>query len=884
MTADSPPLLVPAVSLPSSRVRLFTLVRLCGLIGLSVCALSRSAADTWIDTHDEPAETWEVDTSNGATVIARERVRTDGAQQGQEVGAERIAYAAAPGIPTWAWRTVPPAAVIEELKVSLDLRTSLPGALLAAEVVLPRSKRSDGRPIKLLVRSAPAPGSRGGNTSLELNGLPQRVQREARVWRLANPGTPIDTRGAYVTRLAVGLPGSGRPAEAWVREVRITSLVAPLRRLDEASVAAKETEMTTPDKVGIKQPTVVTLRSDGFRIDDELFYPRVWQWRGEPFPALAARGINTVWLDRSPTPQQLAEAAHNRLRILCPPPTSTEAAAATATWDRVLAWVLPGERNHRDIDASLVTIEAARRLGPRAERPILVHANEAAAEWSRLSDGLILNAATPSQADGVVPPGTPFLLLGRLDVGPAVAGQLDALLGDGVAATWLPPADVLTSVDAALRQQAIGIAFTAEERLDEADDGTAAAASWLEAINRRLRLIEPWLVGPRTVSPLSRSMASGSPSGTLLDRGGVRLATNNSLSRQASIPTDQQPPTISLPGVHESSQTYRLTVAGVAAWPIERLGGSVVAELPNGGSPGDLLICSDPRVVRSLRDYTRQTAPRAASNLTKLIETRLRLTEAVTPADRQTVLGRLTAARLAMSRRDYATAYDAAHAALSIVSAAEVERRRIAQQGPWESSSPLALLPTTLTDHFRMTQLLSASPRGPNRLYGGSFENIDELRRYGWRHPAAGNADSARVAAGSVELVEADAQHGDRVLRLTNGARIVSPELDLFVGETIEITGFARVKSPLGSGTLTIVDSLGGDELALSVGDTDAKWRPFHLLRAAGSDTTTTLTLTAAGNVTAEVDGVMVRAIEPLGVASRGRRTASNARAATQAK
>lgn len=853
---------------------------MCCLAALVVLVTSVSQADTWVDTHDEPTAAWEVDTSSGATVIARERVRLGGAREGEEVGAERIAYAAAPGIPTWAWRTVPPAAVIEELKIYLDVRATLPGPLLAAEVLLPRSKRPDGRPITLRVRSSPAAGSRGGNVRLELTGLPQRVQREARVWRLANPGTPIDTRGAYVTRLAVGLPGSGRPAEAWVQEARIASLVAPLRRLDEATVAAETN--TPPDdsgKTGAKRPTVVTLHSEGFRIDDELYYPRVWRWRGEPFPALAKRGINTVWLDRPPTPQQLAEAAHHRQRILCPPPKNADAAAAVPTWDRVLAWVLPGERSQRDIDASLVTIESARGLAKNAQRPILVHASDAASGWSRLADGLLLNAMGTSDAIEAVPPGTPVISVARLDVGPAVVGQLDALLGDGVAPTWLPPSDVLRSVDAALQRQAVGIAFIAEERLDEADDATAAAAGWLEAVNRRLRLIEPWLVGPRSVSPLADSS-----SGTLLDRGGVRLAANSSLSQRVTIATDQKPPTVSLPGIHESSQTYRLTVAGLAAWPIERRAGSVVAELPHGGSPGDLLICNDPRVVRSLREYTRQTAPRAASNLIKVTEIRLRLTEAVTPADRQTVLGRLSTARLAMSRRDHATAYDAAHAALAIVSAAEVERRRIARQGPWESSSPLARLPATLTDHFRMTQLLSASPRGANRLYGGSFEDIDELRRHGWRHPARGTANEDFATAGSVELVEADARHGNRVLRLANGARIVSPELDLFIGETVEITGFAKVESPSGRGMLVITDSLGGDELALRLGDSGGEWRPFHLLRAAGADSALTFALKTTGSVTAEVDGVMVRAIEPLGIASRNTRTATTAPPERQAK
>ncbi|MEO0530872.1 MAG: hypothetical protein AAF266_09915 [Planctomycetota bacterium] len=835
------------------------MVRLCGLAGLLASVPAWTLADTWVDTHDEPTAVWEIDTSSGATVIARERVRLGGARAGEDIGAERIAYAAAPGVPTWAWRTVPASAVIEELKITLDVRATLPGTLLAAEVVLPRSKASDGQPIRLRVRSSPAAGSRGGDVRLELATLPQRVQREARVWRLANPNTPIDTRGAYITRLAVGLPGSGRPAEAWVKEAQIVSLVTPLRRVDETAVAvgSDATKRDETPTVGVKRPTVVSLRSDGFQIDNELFFPRVWRWRGEPLPTLAERGINTVWLEQAPTPQQLAEAAHHRLRVLCPPPTS---ATAVPTWDRVLAWVLPGPRSRRDIDASLVTIEKARGLEKAAQRPILVHATEAAGEWSRLVDGLLIDVRDADTGSEAVPPGTPVLATARLDASPLVVGQLDALLGDGVAATWLPPADVLGSVNSAVQSEAIGVAFLAEQRIDEADEATTAAAGWLEAVNRRLRLIEPWLLGPRSVSPINDP-----PSATLLDRGGVRLAAIGSLTPLPRGTTSDKPPTLTLPGVHGSSQAYRLSVAGLAAWPIERRAGSVVAQLPRGNAPGDLLICNDPRVARSLRDYTRQTAPRAAANLIQLTGTQLRLTEALTPADRQAVLGRLGTARLAMSRRDYGSAYDTAHAALAILSDAEVERRRIARQGPWESSSPLTVLPTTLTDHFRMTQLLSASPRGANRLYGGSFEDIDELRRHGWRHPAS---DSG----GSVELVEANAQHGERVLRLTNHARVVSPNLDLFEGETFEVTGFARIESNNDRGQLVVTDTLGGAELALRLGDTAGEWRPFHLLRAAGANSAMSVTFATQGTVAAEIDGVMVRAIEPLGVAARPER------------
>lgn len=835
------------------------------VIALAVLC-NAASADTWVDTHDEPAPIWQIETAAGAKQLKRERVRVPGRLAGEETGAERIVYVAPPGASAWAWRALPPAAVIDELKLHLKGRIPVPGAFLAAEVVLPHSEDGDGEPIRLRVRSAPAAQAKQGEVALSLEGLPRLLQREVRVWRLANRGQPIDPRGAYVSRMALVLPGMGRPSPAWVRETRAESLVTPLQRTSEGLVVRQADPDQASNKPGGRvRLTRVTLHSDGFRIDDELFFPRIWRWRGESFQTLASRGINTVWLDGAPTPQALAEAAHYRLRLLCPPPTSLAEARAYPTTDRVLAWTLAGPLTERDLDPALAKIEAVRELRGAAARPVLAHVSEGVAAWSRVVDGLLLETETSRIGDldatsnpmADVPPGTPVLAVAPLDVGDAVAGQLDALLGDGVATTWLPPGDVAQRVERAIRSGANGVLFTSAQRLDGADDASLAAAGWIEAINRRLRLIEPWLVGSRATYPLTPDP------GVLLDRGGVRLAAIDSLQ----LATDESATTLLLPGLSTTARVLRMNPAGVHTWEAAREAGGAGARRPEGAKPGDLLVSNDPRVVRSLRAYTAQSAQAAAKNLAAVATTRLTLCEALTPEARQRADGLLAEARLATSRRDHAAAYDAAHGVLTLVSAAEDHRRRIAQTGTILDSTPLAVLPGTLTDHFRMTQLLAASPRGSNRLFGGSFEDIDELRTHGWRHPQSEGAGEQAT----VELAgDPDAVHGERVLRLrgaATAARIESPELDLLAGQTVEVTGWAQVEAT--DGALVVRDSLGGAELELRIGDTAGEWKPFRLLRATRVDASLRLTLATAGRVLADVDGVMLRAIEPTGVAKR---------------
>lgn len=836
-------------------------VVLLALLGLAAPV----GADTWVDSHDAPATAWLLDTENGARRLAQERVRVEGPRKGEQVGAERIAYVAPPGGGVLAWRTVPPAAILDELTIEVEGRTTLPGVRVIAEVMVPTDSGEKKPPVRLRLRSEPAPPGAKGDFVLRLDDLPRRLQREARVWRVANRGKSIDTRNAYVSRVAIALPGSGRPAQTWVRDLRINTIVTPLRRtedgLTETVATAEDAPKESKPTGGRIEKTRVTLRGDGFRIDGELYFPRIWRWRGEPLATLAGRGITTVWVDTLPTPQLLAEAAHHRLRVLCPPPKSAAEAASVRTWDRVLAWVLPRRRDANDLDAGLVEVEDARALGPDTERPVLAHVVGGIDAWSRVADGLLIeqevSRVSPADADRTArgSPNTPSFAVIPLDVGQRLTTQLDSLLGDGVATTWLPPGDVSRSIHSALRSGSLGVAFKANERLDGADEATLAAAGWVEAVNRRLRLIEPWIVGPRTQRP-----NPASPDALVLDRQNVRLLARNSLA----------PATVGQLGpLDGAARVLRMTPAGLTVWSL-----AAAKSAPESSSRGgDLLVCNDPRILRSLRQYTAQTAIPASASLMRLAEQRLRDTQALTPEDQSAASGLLSRARLAMTRRDAVGAYDASHAVIAILADAEDHRRAIAR-GDLLQSNPLTVLPGILTDHFRLEQLLAASPRGPNRLHGGSFEDIDALRRDGWRRP------SDTTNSGLVELSEGDTVHGDHFLRLVGksargGARILTPSIELAAGETLEITGWVRVTEADPTGMLMIGDSLGGPELDLIVTEPTTDWKPFRLLRATNADTELTLSLSTRGRLTAEIDGVMVRAVQPLGVARRPARTAS---------
>ncbi|MEN0110028.1 MAG: hypothetical protein AAF805_04835 [Planctomycetota bacterium] len=819
----------------------------CWAVAIGVAAIALpAAADRWIDRHDDPTTAWSLDTSGGARRLEQRRVRVPtGAGGATDTGAERVRYASPPGVTAWVWRPTPAAAVIAELRIEADVWTTVPGALLAAEVVLPNTPAAASRddepveatqPLRLLLRSEPL-RVRGGR--LTLDDLPRRLARRTRAWRLANRDRRLDARGAYVARVAIGLPGAGGPVEALVHELAIDTIVTPATTVESSAtpVAAGS---------GVVRPTEVTLRSDGFRIDGRSFFPRAWRHRGEPLETLARRGVNTVWLDRWPSAQTVAEAADHRLRLIAPPPTATQI-AATRSWDRFLAWALPGERTLGSLDAALATRQRLDALPPAARRPIvaLVASDgplgptaSAVAAWSRAVDAVVApSTVTRIGADGVVPafgegtpPGSAAIGQVDLDLRPAALGQIDALVGDGVVAGWLPPQDVAAAVDRAISAGAAGVVFRASQRIDAADNASIAAANWLATVNRRLRVIEPWLVGPRT------------------RRGGEGDATW-SVEREGSTLTLAR----DARGVASPlTAAVRVTPSGVFT--------------PSAGDPpaaGDWLCSIDPRVARSLKRYTARTAAAAARDALQAATLRLAATDALAPADRE-VAGRvLSDARLAASRRDAGSAYDGAMRVIARLGEAEDTRLALAASGEPTESCPLAVLPGTLTDHFRLRRLMATAERGPNRLHGGSFEAIDALRGYGWRRPPVTHSVGAGLdhRAGVVELATDRPVHGEAVLRLRgDGARVIGPDVELQSGELVEVTGWARVEGPAGA-ALVVSDTLGGAELALVVGPTGDEWRPFRLVRRTAEASATAVTLWASGAAVADVDGLMLRAL-----------------------
>ena len=844
-------------------------------VALCLTLCLSAGAESWIASCDGPETSWKADTRQGVQRILRhERVRlSEPGSDAPSRGSEQITYACPPGHSCWFWTSIPPAAVIEELNLRLEMRADSPGSQLAAEVTLPRITHPEtGQALRLVVKPVQRETSPAGDLTLHLRDIRSAIRRRLRAEIIRDrQGTPIqstDIGEAYVSRVALVAPGHTNPRNVWIHELRVDGLVTPSRLLGQEKVdGIASTEPRSPQ--GRAEPSRVTLTSDGFRIDDRLFFPRAWAWRGEDLEELAKRGFNTLMLDEPPSDEMLRQAKEHRMRLLCPPPLEEIPMEGWERWEPVLAWRLPGVVSRRQSDSRLAQAERIRSFPIEVRRPLLVKTSDAAARWSRLADGLLIDTQeslhTPAedagrliqQTLGESKAGVVWLAEVSLGVSGSAQRQIDAMLGAPVVATWLPPGDSADATHEAIARGCRGVIYQAPDPIVGADEATRLAERWIGVLNNHLRLIEPWLVGPQTVTRLPDSHI------VLLERHGVRLALPPLLQSTTARATV-------LPGIGSSAYVFRLTPTGLRVARSNRVAGGLSIE-PHGSNgaatsvPNGYLLCNDPRVPHSISRYlTDQSATNA--ELWKLTAQEAhRRTEALDRNTQSRVQMMLSNASLYSAQRSFSSVYDEANAALSTIDSAERGRRAIATRSDtMTQSSPLAVLPITLTDHFRVMHLLTSAQRGPNRLHGGSFEDLDQVRSHGWRR-LGGESESIQI-----DLADGSSIDGQKRLRIRSEShgkndavpRVVSPEIEVAPGELLEIVGWARLKSLPGGipGRLRVQDSLGGRELSITL-EPDEEWKPFRLLRRSMDTTTLSLSLSVEGTAEAEVDGVMIRPV-----------------------
>jgi hypothetical protein len=886
---------------------------------LLASASSHAAEPVMHEGFDRPDLTvWKLSDGDRTSRILAHDCVTNEARQGS--GSERLVVAAPAGESVHWHVPCGRLPVLDELEVRLWVRSTGPAVRLAARIVLPRSVDEVTHAQRtVLVRSEPS--DRGGNwQQLQISGVPRLLANEVRVLR-ATPGSAIDPGEAYVDAIVLIVPGEPTGTTVWTDELEVDGIVldvvdggqesdlaisAANGRTDLAVVPAGWREDTDPPYGGEAPRDRATVRQQGMTllVDGKPFVPRAIEFNGEPLEFLAQRGFNTILLHEPPTGELAAEAHQRDLWIICTPPrpdTLVRAGLNDEASDRVLAWYMGRHVATRELDYIRRWAELVRQHDVVSSRPVIVAPEIDLLPLSKATDVLLVHHPLGSNVSGVdyaqwfderprlVRPGTPFWALLDSQIGDATRQQATLLAGEEAIAAGLDDGRLDELVRAASTHGCRGFVFQSTSPLNAVDAVTRRRAAVLELVNRQLQLIDPWLATGKVLGQATTT--DGSATAVVLQVERARL-----LVPLGSLASAKQPNTspaarsagraIIVPGVPESNRASLLSLAGLRPLPSKRIAGGVsVALEPQ--DDGLVLLTEDPQVESGLRKSLDRSGRRAVllqkelavAKAATVMATGLRLEQlGYEKADDQESIKRASAqvglCDKLLASGQVEPAYQAVVLARRILD--EVAQHQRSQVGNADGmiSSPLAVSYDTLVQQVELMKSLGSPARQDNLLYGGDFEDLSQLVGFGWKHVALAVPDVDT----RTELVAAHPYHGRYCLQLSAEAKsrrgavpiiaeapvwITSPPLPVTAGQVLEITGWVRVPAPIVGGAkgLQVVDSLGGQELALHVGETD-EWRPFRLLRAASQTGQMTLTFALDGLGTAWVDAVMVRAVD----------------------
>ena len=803
---------------------------------------------------------------------------------------------------------VPPAPIINELKLTAWVQCNRPGVQLAARVVLPRSpNKTTGQPHQLLVRGSESAAAADWQ-QLVLTDLPTALQRQARIAR-AHYGSVIDERGAYLAELVLLAPGGPGSTQLLTDQIAIHGLI-PMPRPDAAAAGTQPpspSSLRPTDSPRLNPLPAPQPAGGGIAMGVRAGVPRVIQWQGEPFELLKQIGFNTVGMSRLPTEVELSELRAAGLTVLCPPPVASQLSEQRLGNElaEVMAWDLGEQLSSTDLDQAASWQQLVRRYDPIDARPTLISSSRDVLQASRLADVILLNrsvlgsslsiqnyATWLTQQTRLARPGTPIWSRVETQLSPLRSVQIAALGSRSLTTHGASYRQLWNLISATFGVGSRGFYFASHTSLAGEDVEARRRRMALELINLRLRVVQPWLAAGK---PLTSARSTDSQLTALVmqvERSHLMVPIWWSSNTQpGGLPQHQGPVSLVVPGVPESCEAYLLTPGGAQRLRHKRVTGGIRVSLEKRPTDALVLLTSDPQAFSQTNEYLRKQAPRAARLRSQLAAIRSQQTQSVVaslaagPTENQAIQNLLSEAAsvLQQSQTDLASgrffsAYQRAAAADSVLDRVDGQLWN-ETVGPDEipiqalQSHPLAASFSSLADFRQLKTILARAPAGANLLPGGGFEHLPTLLQLGWKHqrlPQPGVQSAVRLSpeaphSGSycleLEALPADPDAPPATLP-TAPAWVTSPEMPLQAGDLVEITGVARVpQQPLGSiDGLMIFDSLGGEEMAVRVTEAPS-WRPFRLLRAAPTDTTVTVTIALTGHGRVQLDDLAIRVL-----------------------
>ncbi len=840
-------------------------------------------------------------------------------------GCERLRLLAEGGTCVHIGQKVGRPLVIDELLVTVWIKSDRPGLQIAAEVVLPRTQDPrTGRPISTFLRGSSYTGV-GRWQQLRIDDVPRLLARQVRVLR-TQLGPGVDGREAYIERILLNVYGGPGVTNVWIDDLDIAGFVG--RTVGGDSVghtvgliaggqrpAGRRT--VGGDSVGdvaASRPRrrVVELVGSVLIVQGRPMFPRIIRHQGEPLAFLKQLGFNAVWLGRPASPELLAEASRLGLWLVCPPPGTTRPdmsekqapapAQIGSQYASVLAWDLGCGLSEDRLDYTRQWAEQVRSADRHRGRPLICLPESDLRGYSRHVDLLLIDRRPLGTSleltdygnwvrrqPWLARPGTPIWTTVQTQPTAGVRRQLATIQPGRSPPTCVSSEQVRLLAYTAVAAGSRGLLFESQSPLDADDPETRRRAMTLELLNLELGLVEPWAAAGSFLANAEADRPE--VLGTVLRTDRARLLLPIWFAPGAQCVPDQSVAggiSLVVPGVPDSSGVYRLGPGGLRPLRHKRVTGGMRVCLEEFGLAGQVLLAQDPLVINSLTRRAAQIGQRAAELSRHLAAAKLHAVQQVVEqlACRTAIAQSadwLVAARKSLQQCDGHLAVGEYQAA-GFSAQRAMRALRLVERAHWEValgglgspvSSPATVSFAMLPWHWQLIDRIAASRPGPNRLPGGDFEDLAGMMHAGWnhfRHASAG----LQVAA---DLVAGAARSGNSGLRLTarpddpeNPPAIVetpplwitTPAITVEAGQLVCISGWVQVPTAITGSVdgLLIIDSLAGEDLAERIGRTTG-WQQFTLYRIALQSGPMTVTFALSGLGEVWLDDVTIQVLTP---------------------
>lgn len=811
-----------------------------------------------------------------------------------------------------AW-PIPPAWLIPEFDVELDLLPERPHARLMIRVVLPDAEDPDaGGPLTVWLEGPTAStGGRWNRLRFSDHHTDLATLLKRQIWFLRSRlGPSVTDREAYIDAVGVNLYSGPGSHTAWLGQPTTTGAIpanpsqpaAPprLQLVHDSAVApaglrtsGELPSSAPPDQaVAVRNGTVIELAG-------QPFFARIIQHNGEPFGWLKELGFNTIQLPAAATDQQLAAAAEAGVWLVCPPPASLGLVPLDARHDRVIGWSLGLRRVAADLPLGQQLLEQLRQHDPRQNRILCAEVSSGFQAWGNLLDVAQLGSAgwsvgqepgqygdwianarlatgdrIPVWAD--VPSEYPAELVRQVM---AMAGQVPPLPMDLPTMEWM----AFQSIAGGAR----GIRVLSRSRLDADDPQSRLRALSLRRLNQRLSVAEPWAAGGIILG--NADGENGARTSALKTSRGQLLIATRSSGTLPALAGDAPIQTVRLPDRWSSvsDQAWQITDEGLVPLAGQYSVNGTEVQIDHAAWLALVVVTQDPSLVQQLNQTWRTL------DIRNTVEMRRELTSQWL-AILQVVTGQLNGQGrdFALVNRAIADAIDqignaeaslnSPTPALASLALDQADQRlafarqqllRMARE-PFSrhNSSPLLEHTALLPQHWQLANRLAGNSWAPNGLSGGDFENLQHMQAAGWETVQADETGLSTSVALSVAARQGgryglllSAEHATPHAGLCEAPPLRVHSAPVFVpaNKLVRIHGWFRIPRPLthaGRG-LVIHDSWGGP--ALPVQSTESgEWQEFTLYRSNGQDADLRVHVILDGYGEAQLDELTVETID----------------------